>query len=300
VPIDPLTGFVDRTRELAQFRRMLSGETDRRILLIMERGEQGKTCFLLKLFDECEQQAVPVVLLNFDQRSSGLTDYLSVARQVRRHLHDECTPAICTCEEAIARGHPLVSIRTGEGDGGVDFGERGRFTGADISDVPGRDSIRVEVGNVSEAHPTVEQIAHQKATMGRALHSDLARLAAAHRRVVFLVDTFEHTPEETCGWLERWLFEPLRHELPHVLLVVAGRPECHAFFDQPRLWGSLVATIDRFDPFTDDDIRAHYLQRGLVIAEAEMSLLVDLARSESPAYMAHLGDRLEQTRGGTR
>lgn len=298
MPIDPLTGFVDRTGELAQFHRMLSGETDRRVLLIIERGEQGKTCFLLKLFDECEQQAVPVVLLNFDQRSSGLTDYLSVARQVRRHLRDECTPAICTCEEAIARGRTLVSIHPGEGGGSVDWGRRGDFKDADIANIAGRDLY--QIGPVSEGPPTADQIAQQKAEMGRALCGDLARLATSHRRVVFLVDTFEHAPEETCAWLERWLFEPLRDELPHVLLVVAGRPECRAFFDQPRLWGRLAATIDRFDPFTDDDIRAHYRQRGLAIAEAEMSLLVDLARSKSPAQMAQLGDWLEQTRGGAR
>ncbi len=297
MPIAVTKGFVDRKPELALFRRMLAGETDECVLLFLERGEQGKTYLLLRLFDECEQQhpQVPVVLLDFDQRRSGLTDYLSAAREVRRQLGDKYTPAICACEDEIYRRGPLVSIRTGGGDAGVDWGRRGRFTEADIADVAGRDLI--QVGSVSEAPPTADQLARQRAEMGRALCRDLAGLAASHHRVVLLVDTFEHATEETCAWLEHWLFEPLRRELRHVVLVVVGRPECQPFFALPRLWSSLVTTIDCFTPFSDDDIRDHYDLRGLAVAEEEMPLLLDLARS-SPAQMAQLGNLLEQTRGG--
>ena len=296
MPFDILTGFVDRTPELMLFRRMLASETDRRILCVLVGPEQGKTLFLLRLFLECEHQRppVPVVRLDFDRRRSGLTDYLSIAREVRRYLGDECTPAICACEDAIAHGRTLVSIQTGEGDAGVDWGRRGRFREADISDVAGRDLI--QVGPVSEGPPTDEQIAQRRATMGRALCGDLAGLATSHHRVVLLLDTFEQAREETRSWLERWLFEPLRRELRHVLLVVAGRPECRSFFDQPRLWSGLVTTIDRFTPLTDDDVRAHYRQRGLSVSEMEMPLLLDLA-GWGPARMAQVGDWLQQTRG---
>jgi len=297
MPADILTEFVNRARELAQFRQMLSGETAERILVILERGEQGKTFFLLRLFHECEQQRppVPVVLLDFDQRRGGLTDYLSIVREIRRYLGDDCTPAICACEDELYRSGSMVSVQTGTGDAGVDFGQQGRFTEVDISDVAGRDLI--QVGHVSEAAPTAVIVAAQQASMGRALCRDLADLADSHRRVVVLVDTFEQAPEDTCIWLERWLFQPLRRELPHVLLVVAGRPECRAFFDRPSLWGGLVTAIHHFEPFSDDDILAHFHQRGLSLSEAELPLLLDLARP-SPARMAQLGDWLEQTRGG--
>lgn len=173
----------------------------------------------------------------------------------------------------------------------MDWGKRGRFTEADIADVAGRDLI--QVGSVSEAPPTADQLAQQRAEMGRALCRDLAGLATSHHRVVLLVDTFENASEETCAWLERWLFEPLRRELRHVLLVVVGRPECQPFFALPRLWSSLVTTIDCFTPFSDNDILDHYNQRGLPVAESEMPLLLDLARL-SPARMAELGNWLEQ------
>lgn len=298
MPLDVLVAFVDRIPELALFHRMLAGETDERLLLILERGEIGKTCFLLKLARECEQQSppVPVVLLDFDQRRSGLTDYLSVAREVRRCLGDDCTPAICACEDAIYHRTPLVSIRPGAEDGGVDFGEGGDFTEADIAKVAGRDLY--QFAPISEAPPTADQTARQKAEMGRALCRDLAGLADEHRRVVLLMDTFEHASEETCAWLERWLFEPLRRELSHVLLVVAGRPECRSFFERPRLWGDLITPIDRFTPLSDDDILDHYRQRGLSVSEAE-TLFIEIARF-SPAMMAQLGDRLEQIRRGAR
>jgi hypothetical protein len=292
MPLDVARDFVDRTKEMARFQRMLAGETTRRILCILERGEQGKSYFLLRLFHECEQQRppVPVVLLDFDQPKSGLTDCFSVARQVRRHLGDECTPAICACEEAISRGIPRMDTQPGAGDGGVDFGKRSDFTGAAIRDVAGRDLYQ----NVSffTGPPTPEQVARQKEELGRALRDDLARLD----RAVVLVDTFEHASEETRGWLERWLFEPLRRELCHVILVVAGRPECRSFFAQPCLWSHLIDAIDRFTPFSDDDILAHFRQRGLTISEAEVSLL-QIARM-SPAKMAGVGDLLEQAQGG--
>lgn len=135
--------------------------------------------------------------------------------------------------------------------------------------------------------------------MGRALCSDLAVLGDTHQHVVLLVDTFEQATEETCAWMERWLFEPLRRELRHVVVVVGGRPECRSFFSTPRLWSGLIATIERFTPFSDEDIQNHYRQRGLSVGEAELTLLLDLARS-SPARMAQVGDWIEQTRGGVR
>jgi hypothetical protein len=298
VPINIRTGFVDRKRELARFRRMLTADSDERILLILEQGERGKTYLLLRLFDECEQRdpPVPVILLDFDQRRSGLTDYLSLARGVRRQLGDNDTPNICACEEIISRRYPLVNVQTGGGDAGVDFGQRGRFSNADISDVTGRDSVSVNIGHVSGGAPPAD-LAQQRSDMGRALRSDLARLAEVHDRLVVLVDTFEYTSLETCDWLERWLFEPMRHDLAHIRVVVAGRPQCRAFFAQPRLWTHMVTTIHNFDPFSDEDILIHFRRRGLLIAEEEIPLLLDLARA-SPAQMALVGDWLEQSRGG--
>ena len=245
--ISALPGFVDRTRELALFRRMLAGEVPQRILCILESAERGKTYLLLRLLHECEQQAppLPVVLLNFDRRSSGLADYLGVAREVRRSLGDGAVPAVCACEEGIA------------------------------------------AGRLGPAGPAWEE------ALGRALARDLAALG----RAAVLVDTFEHASEEARRWLERWLLEPMRRELPGVLAVVAGRPECQGFFDPPRLWSGLVTTIDRFDPLDDGDILEHYRQRGLTISPAEVGLL-QIARLEPGAEWPRSGDLLEQARRG--
>jgi hypothetical protein len=279
---------------------MLADQTGKRILRILEHGEQGKTYFLLQLSQECEQQGVPAILLDFDQRRSGLTDYLGAAREVRRCLGDERTLNICTCEDAIYRSGPLVNVQTGAGDSrGVDFGNRGRFDDAEIEHVVGRDSVAVSLSHVSTGAPAAGAADKQREDMGRALCRDLAALAGVHPRLVLLVDTFEHASQETCTWLERWLFDPLRRELAHVILVVAGRPQCRPFFAQPRLWSDLLDPIDRFEPFSDEAILAHYHKRNLPISEAELPLLLELARP-SPARMAQMGDWLKQTRGGVR
>jgi hypothetical protein len=278
---------------------MLAGKTSERILLILEDGEQGKSCFLRWLLRECEQQEppVPAVLLDFDRRKSGLSDYMAVARAIRRYLGDAHTPAICACEHNLHHHGPLVNIQTGTGDAGVDFGRRGRFAEADIADVAGRD--RIEIGAVHGTAPTEELTAWQKTEMGRALYRDLAGLEQSGQQVVLLIDTFEHIPDEVCTWLERWVLERMRREFSHVLAIIAGRPtECRPFFAQPRLWGHLVAPM-RFEALNDEDILAHYRLRKLPVDETEVSLLLDLARS-SPARMAQVGDWIEQTRGGGR
>jgi hypothetical protein len=131
---------------------------------------------------------------------------------------------------------------------------------------------------------------------GRALYQDLVGFSKRAEYVVLLLDTFEHASTDLCAWLECWLFDRLRHELSHVLLVIAGRPEkCRAFFARPLPWRSLITSIT-FDPFSDDDLRAYYRKRNLEIAPPEESLYMDLARL-GPARMSDIGDLLEQARG---
>jgi len=295
MPRDILADFVDRRPELARFQRMLGGQSSKRILLVTVEGEQGKSCLLQRIFYECEQRRPPVhvALLDFDQRRSGLTDYLSVVREIRRYLRDERVPAICACEDEITSPRSVVNIRTGGGStAGVDFGKRSDFTDATVRDVASRDLI--QVSNVSEAPPSAALMARQQDDMGRALYRDLAALTPM--RVALLLDTFEHASSGTCEWLERWLFQPLR-QLPHVFLVVAGRPACRPFFAQTRLWSGLLDIIDRFTPFSEDDIQTHYHQRGIPISEMEWPVFLELARP-NPMAMAQLGDLLERARGG--
>lgn len=300
MPFDVLARFVDRRSELALFHRMLSGDTSERILLVTDSGEEGKTYLLLKIFHECEQQSpfVPVVLVNFDRRRTDIeVNYLGVARAISRHLNVSGAPRICACDDAIFRRGSVLQTGTGDG-GGVDMGKRTRLDKAEVS-AAGRDHIHDVHVEYTEAPPTADQIAKRMADMGRALRDDLAELIEQHDRVVLLMDTFEYADAETCAWLERWLLEPMRNELAHVLLVVAGQPRCRHFFERPILWSSLITAVDRLTPFSDDDIRDHYRQRGISVSEEELPLLLDLARP-SPAVMAQIGDSLEQTRGGGR
>ena len=299
---DITADFVDRKEELAQFLRMLSGETGERFLLILEPGEKGKSYFLQRLFHECRQQRppAPVVLLDFDQQKSNLIDYLNVARAIRRQLGDARTPAICACEDAIFHHTSPVSVQTGAGGAGVDFGRRGDFTQAEVAGITGRDhvSVHIESISISEPTPTAERIAHYSALMGRALRADLASLSQT-QPVVLLVDTFEQAlkRQEVRIWLEHWLFAPACFDLPRVHLVVAGRPECQSFFEPPPLWSSLVTHVC-FHLFSDKDILAYYRQRGLTVSEADIAFL-QVARL-NPARMADLGRLLEQAQGGTR
>jgi len=162
--------------------------------------------------------------------------------------------------------------------------------------VAGRDHIDLRGATLAERPPTAAELARQRDDMGRALVRDLGALDQA----VLLVDTFDHANEETCLWLERWLFEPLRRDLPKVLVVVAGRPEyqCRKFFDPRSLWSSLVHSVHHLSPFSDEHIRSHFQQRGIVIPAGWQGIL-EMARL-GPAQMAQVGDLLAQALGGFR
>jgi len=130
--------------------------------------------------------------------------------------------------------------------------------------------------------------------LSRALRDDLAALD----RAVLLIDTFERAPDATRVWLERWVFRSLGRELPQTLVVIAGRPECRPFFQQPRPWSHLIAPLDCLSPFSDQEIVTYFERCGLAVSDHEVSLLA-IAR-HSPGRMAWLGDWLAQARGGAR
>jgi hypothetical protein len=292
VSLNVFDHFGNREAEIGLFYHMLSGEElGKRILCLTMAPEQGKTWFIQHLHYECERNNVPVALLDFDRDRSGMIgDIFSIAGEIRRHLGDERTPAICACERTFS--YHIPPMNAAEGEGGVDFGERGDFTGGEVHHVAGRD--QVQIGTIIMGSSTPEQVAHHKDGLGRALCDDLACLG----RAVLLVDTFERVPEETRGWLERWLFQSLRRQLPQLLLVVGGRPECRTFFDQPHLWSHLVVHRDHFKPFSREHALDYYRRRGLQITEIEVSFL--RIACSNPSRMADLGNILEQTQAGAR
>ena len=292
--LDVLDKFVDRKPELALFHRMLRGEIDKRILRILDRGEKGKTWFIWRLFHECQERDVPVVLLDFDRDRSGLTGgFVSVVSEVCGYLGDDRTPHVCACAARMMHRPSPAGRAPGDESPGVDWGQGNVFTGADVHTIAGGDIWQANTVFVGSLTPV--QAAQHQADMGRALCRDLAALDHA----VLLIDTFERAPQDTRAWLERWVLRALCRDLPHVLLVMAGRPEkCAPFFAQPRPWSHLVTAIDELDPFGDDDVLTYYRQCGLDMS-AVGALLLALART-SPGQMAHLGDLLQQLPGGAR
>lgn len=296
--------YVDRDEERARFHAMRSGKTDERILVILVPGEKGKSCLLSRLRYECEQEApgTPLVLLDFDPNRSTLRDEIRVAQEIRRCCGDACVTRVCECLDDIARPPAPVHIQTAEGTGSVDYGRRGDFKEAEFSGVAGRDNISVSVNTATGFVLTPEQREAQKEALGRALRDDLMELGESTARAVVLIDTFEKISLEMRRWLERWLFEPLCHEVRNVIVVIAGRPNhpeyppLRPYFSYPHRWGYLVHTIERFAPFTHNEILAFFRGQGLSVTIEETHLLT-LAR-ENPARMRNLADWLRQMQGG--
>jgi hypothetical protein len=338
MPINPLAGYVNRDNELALFQRMLRGEVQRRVLLILDRAEQGKTCLLLRLAQECKDSdpPVPVVLLDFDRRHSSITDYTGIGNEVRRALGDARTPALGACLDVARQPVDTATGRTSHRSALLavltdQFKEDELFTicfelGFKYDNLHGkglegtarelillcerRGQLDTLWAHLEQRRPSVrgEQVvrtpdthasgadAPSEVELGQALLDDLAALAGTIPCLVILIDTFEQAGRETCAWLERWLLEPLANKLTHVLVVVAGRPECRALFPPTPRWGPLVETLQHLNALSDEDILAHYELRGVPLPPGERTLF-QIARL-SPAKMAQVGDLLLEARGG--
>ena len=330
--------FVDRGAELALFRRMLDREIAERILLVMTPGEQGKTWLLWRMFGECEQRKMPAVMLDFDVARSGLTDYPGVAREFRCRLGDDHTPAICACEMDLLSA-PITPDRADQYRPVMGQALRNDLAGRGAADrfaplEAGLDRLLARMGpehpRRNEALTLRRRLADTLALARKGLDTPTVRaeryeilelLNAFAREVlkadfdalcgpqetpepptpiVVLIDTFEKTLEETRAWLERWLFDPLRSDLAHVFVVVAGRPEegCRSFFERPCLWSGLVTCIEGFAPFSDADIMDYHEKRGCTVTEAELQTLRPVAHM-SPKLMAGVADALLE-KGGRR
>jgi len=320
--------FVDREAELALFDAMLRGESDKRVLLLFDAAEKGKTTLLYKIEAHCRayDPDLPVLSLDFDQDRSGMTpDPAGVGRVLHRRLGEGHAPALSAClgiqqaPGAAAAGSRRSALRqaltqklTVDEFRVVCFELECPYD--DLSgDSPMAKSVAlVEFLERHERLPELEvclaRYAHislpvhetqlpaappSDEALGQALLADLAALDA---RAVLLVDTFERAGQATCTWLEQWLLNALPDELPHVLVVIAGRPECEGLFAATPRWGTLVEPLYELPQLEDVFILEHYRKRGLPVAEHEVSLLAIARRS--PGRMAQLGDWLARERGG--
>ncbi|MBI3165956.1 MAG: hypothetical protein HYZ24_14830 [Chloroflexi bacterium] len=284
--------FINRKFEKALFRRMLTGNIERRILAIFEEGERGKSYFLWHLRDICKSEGIPVSLLDFHPEH-GLTNFLQVAHQFCNELGDLRFPSYQSQLKSYL-SPALVHVQS-ESRGGVDFGSESDFSSAKIENITGGN--RINIGDTVLVESDVSSRYRQVAVMnilGQSIKDDLARFCNESQPVVVLIDTFERVPEETRIWLISWLFRPLVESFPRLVLVVVARPEAQVVttLEGSSPWQHLLHPIHNFSSFTLEDIHQYFKLRHIPIPKDALKYLYPIFKNE-PLRFCSIADALE-------
>jgi hypothetical protein len=299
--------FVDRTRQSDAFRKMLEGQTRRRIMVLTAGPGMGKSWMLQMFAQEAIDRRLPLVRIDFADGQAY--DALMLILRCRdafgtQHFEGlmqaigEATSARVTIAADGGRPQPAptpvaeaVTVDTGGGD----------FAAGNIDKRQGQVFIDGPVvqGNYfvfQTDNPLVRQVIEDRIT---AAFFDCLTLLTAQTKAVFLFDSYERNSLETERWspsaADRWIMGQLLArmrdgKLPNVVVVLAGRraPE---FGTE---WSDVLGRIS-LEPLECADIKIYLRERrGLIaITDAEAERLCQ-AVAGSPQVLGLIGDNLER------
>jgi tetratricopeptide (TPR) repeat protein len=270
-----LQEFVDRTREVAGFERLLSdstGDFPRRIMCIYGPGGTGKSVLLSRMMAECELREIGWVYIEWED--SRRYNYLDVMRMIRDstaphlfHLFNDRVNFYTVHDYNLKIPLEVGTIQDVQvlSNGEIQQSGVTIHVGHEIKDFtvnilrPDRD--------VTEGEVIIECT---RAFM-RCLHARITK-----KPLVIFFDALEKADEHTVKWIWAELLERLRdQEITNLLVILAGRnpfePDA-TFFD--------CAEEYELMPFQVEHIIEYLGKRG---AEA---LFQDLSAPERPPPLA--------------
>jgi len=280
---DRLFDFIDRKKERDIFKKILNREVDERILTLLINAKCGKT-YLMKFFLKyCQDENnTPVALVDFDTRDSGPITFWKFTDQICEQWGWQNFETVSKTKNLFGEFGPSVSIHTGGGETkGVDFGSKGQFQQANVEQITGRDNI--QTGNITISETKEAVALRQELLMdelGRALRTDLANFCNPNR-VVLLLDTYEHISIETHRWIDEWIFSPIQEKYPHLIIVMAGRPEEHMrrYVEvAERSWHTPMHVSDDYDPCDENDVSQYAELWNLELGGEQLQVFMTAAK----------------------
>ena len=284
--------FVNRDRQILAFRKMLDGQTTRRVMVISAPPGMGKS-WLLRMFAlEANPRALPTVQIDFGDGQAY--DALALVRRCRDAFGTEAFNAVTqaindatTPRLALSAGGPTISMSASGGS---------TISGSPISVAEISTTIQDNYFVLQTDNPLVRQAAEDR--VNQAFFGAL-QAQSASTRVVFLFATYERASLESERWVssaaDRWVQNELLvrirdTKLSNVIVVLSGTraPEFG-----PE-WSEVLGHME-LDPLDCVYITEYLRQRrGLsVITDAEAKRLCE-ATAGIPQVLGLIGDNLEQ------
>lgn len=285
--------FVDRTRQLDAFRRMMEAQTPRRIMIMTAGPGMGKSWVIRTYAQQAKERGLPIAMFDF---SDGLAyDALGLVTRSRDMLGAEhfgrVTQAILEATTPRVNLN-LENIPTDR----VDVNLSGATISGGVTVNQGAVNITGNQFNIQTSDPLIRRAIEDR--INTVFFEDLAALAQT-TRPIFLFDTYDRLIDEERDWtssaVNRWVVVDLLgrirdSRLPNTIVVIAGRSAPEFGIE----WNEVLGRI-QLEPLTRDDVRVYLRdRRGLgIITDAELERLSQ-ASGGNPSVLGIIGDNLEQ------
>lgn len=251
-----LKEFVDRTRELAGFERLLTASTTR-IVCVHGPGGIGKSLLLSRMMEECERRGVRWVHIAWED--SRRYNYLDLMRRLRDgtesslfHLFNDRVNFYTVPEYNVKISVEGGSIQNVQVLSGGVIQESG------VTIHVGH-TIEIKDLNLDKTRPD-RDVTENEVIIGltHAFMPCLRAVTSEHPLVVFL-DALEKADNLTLNWIWKELLVRIRdEEIPNLLFILSGRQPFErdpTFFD--------CAAIYELKPFQEDHILDYLEKKGL-------------------------------------
>jgi hypothetical protein len=245
--------FVNREEHLATLWKIIRREVDQRALLIRGPAGIGKTYLLEECRARCAAERIACMCVDFAATLDR--GYLAIVQAMYVQLGSNGFQRLFQAFEVASSqsawpAPPLAADKPSSGrSGGVDMSGPTTVMG----DVAGRDIINYIQQIDRRDDPLVQRRIQSQVTA--ALHECLVELAATHT-LVFLLDSWQDAPTDTCNWLNQnllsWIVEK---QLPQAMVVVAGRAVPDLRGPAPRIRQVALAELP------EPAVRAYWVEK---------------------------------------
>lgn len=285
--------FVDRTRQLAAFQKMLEGQTPRRIMVMTAGPGMGKSWMLRTYTQQARDNSFPVAL--FDFADGNAYDALALVTRSRDMLapggFERLNKAILDAATPQVK-LDLASVPTAP----IDVDLSGASVEGPVNINQGAINISNNRFTIQTNDPLIRRAIEDR--INTVFFECLVELTA-QRRAVFIFDSYERLVDEEREWnaspANRWIVDELLgrirdNRLPNVIAVLGGRRAPEFGVE----WNEVLGRIS-LEPLTCDDVGLYLRERrGLrIITEMELARLCQ-AVGGNPSVLGIVGDNLEQ------
>jgi hypothetical protein len=291
--------FVDRVRQSDIFRRMLEGQTRRRIMVITAGAGLGKSWLIRLLAAEAAERKLPLVQLDF---ADGVAyDTLALVRRCRDSFGPENFNAVTEAINEATTARVALTTPSGQPAGPINIGIGDQNTlnssSINISEV-GSTIVRDNSFVIQTDNPILRQAIEDR--INSAFFESLEALCA-RTRVVFLLDSYERASIECERWVsgaaDHWVIGQVLArmrdgKLANCVAVLAGRRVPEFGVEWNEILGRTSLDLLECD-FVGEYLRQ---RRGLAdLSDSEVMVVCD-GTGGNPQVMGLFADNLEQKR----